>query len=157
MEPAQREVLIERSVNQVHDGTRYKGYVEIGGVRFDYEVVFTTSIPQIEAKAPPEDLKELRRLIPITLKKGEAEIELTEMEYGFFFTLLVMFAVGFYHNSQTRKTNDVLQKQSARNGDAPTAVGTFLPFCMTGNGRFGLTPEVCEALSAPKFGCQLTT
>lgn len=150
------KVSVERYVRQVRDGTHYNGDVKIGGVTFDYELLFVVPIPELEQVTPPQDASGIRSLFQLTVRKSGADIELTDKEYGFFFSMLVEFAVDFYHNPQTRDSQEGFLGMTLR-GEEPMSDFADASVGLRSNGSFNLPPELCEMLSAPKFGCSLTS
>lgn len=100
------KILIERYIEQVKDGSHYKGHAIIADRRFEYEVRFCVSIPNLDKLTPSVDKQEIRRRFQITLQRGVDVIELADDEYGFFCMLLAQPAIEFYHNAQTRDTNE---------------------------------------------------
>ena len=152
---ATRKVSIERHVEQVCDGSHYKGYVKIDDTKLDYELVFGVPIARLDDMEPAEDESEFRRLFQITVKRGNANIELTKDEYSFFFSMIVELAVGFYNNPQTRDNNEGILGDMLQGRGPMVAFGASMSIGMTSSGSYDFPPELCELLSAPKFGCAL--
>lgn len=150
---ATRKVSVERHVEQVRDGSHYKGYVKIADTKLDYELVFGVSIAMLDSMEPAKDENEIRRLFQLTVKRGNANIELTYEEYGFF-SMVVELAVEFYNNSQTRDSNKGFVGMAIR-GEGPMAGFAKASISMTNSRSYDFPPELCEMLSAPKFGCAL--
>ncbi len=139
------KVSVERRVEQVYNGRHYKGYVKVADSKFDYELVFGVPIDKMK---PVKDENEVRRLFQITVKRGNVNIELTKEEYGFFFSMVVELAVKFYNNPQTRVMGMLVQDRGPM-----AAFGASCSICMTNSGLCDFPSELCEMLSAPKFGC----
>jgi len=152
---ATRKVSVERHVEQVRNGSHYKGYVKIADTKLDYELVFGVPIARLDSMEPVKDESEVRRLFQITVKRGNANIELTKEEYGFFFSMIVEMAVDFYNNPQTRDSNEGMMGQMLQGRGPMSAFGASMSIGMTSNGSYDFPPELCEMLSAPKFGCAL--
>jgi len=149
------KVSVEQYVEQVRDGSHYKGYLKIADVKFDYELEFVVPIPKFDDLEPAKGPEDVRRLFQLTVKRDETQIELTDDEYGFFFQMLVEFAVNFYHLPQTRGHNEGLLGMTMR-GEGPLAdFGVSTSIGITNSGTYEFPPELCEILSAPKFGCAL--
>ena len=143
------EIPVERYIEQVVDGSHYKGYIKFFNNKIDYELVFGVPIPQFERVVSDE--KEIRRLFQIKVKKRNLIIYLTKDEYDFFLAILVPFALEFYNDQQTRDSQEGTFGMAVRNGfiaslDVSASVG------MTSNGTYGFPPEVSEMLHAEKFG-----
>ena len=153
---ATRKVSVERYVEQVHDGSHYQGYLTIADTTLDYELVFAVPIPRLDDMEPAKDKEEIRRLFQLTVKRDNANIELTNDEYGFFFQMLVAFAVDTYNNPQIRASNEGLMGQMIR-GKGPLATfGASVSIGFKRNGSYDFPPKLCGMLNASKFGCALT-
>lgn len=152
---ATREVLVERYIEQVHDGIKYRGYLKIADVEFYYELVFAFPIALIADTELIEDKNEIRRRFQITVRRDNADIELTNEEYGFFLALVAELAIDFYYNSQTRGSNEGALGMLLSGEGQLDALGMSASIGMTSSGVWGFPPELCEMLSAPKFGCAL--
>lgn len=151
------KVSVERHVEQVHDGNRYKGYVKIADTKLDYELVFGVPIAQLDSMEPAKDEDEIRRLFQLTVKRDNANIKLTKEEYRFFFSMTVELAVDFYNNPQTRDSNEGMMGQMLQGRGPMSAFGTSASISITSSGSYDFTPELCSMLSAPKFGCELAS
>ncbi len=150
-----RKISIEQYVEQVQDGVRYKGHVKVAGTSFDYELVFGFPINQLDSLPLTKDDSEVQRLFQITVKRGNTIVELTNEEYKFFFSVIVEFVLSFYDNPQTRDSNNGMRGEMLR-GRGPMAIdGVSTSIGMTSSGSYEFPPELCEMLSAPKFGCAL--
>jgi hypothetical protein len=162
------EVSVERYVEQVVDGRRYKGYLKIAtDVQLDFEIVFGVPIAQLDDMEPAKVENEIRQLFQITIKRetpptgdgstnrqsDDANVELTEKEYYFFFSMIFNLVVEFYNNPQTRDNNEGLFGMVLR-GENSNVSGSI---SITRNESYDFSPELCEMLSAPKFGCALIT
>ncbi len=147
------KVQVERCVEQVQDGSHYKGYVKIAGTRLDYELVFTVPIPQLDDMEPVKGKDETRSIFQLTVRRDEAaKIELTDDEYDFFLSLLAIFAVEFYNNPRTRDVQKSILGVMFR-GAYFGIDGASVSLSMTTQGSCDFSPEVCKMLSVPKFGC----
>ena len=134
-------VLIEVLIEQVEDGTHYKGYVIIGKSHFTYDLELGIPIsllgdarPVVE-EAPEENLQ----LFQLILKRDGEEIQLSEHEFGFFLMLIMQIAVEYYYNPMTRSNNEM--------GLTPAALHE--------RESHRLPPELHQMLNQPKFGCSL--
>lgn len=149
-------VSVERYVEQVRNGSHYKGYLKIGESKLDYELVFEFPIKQLDSMEPATSWDEVQRLFKITVKREDANIELTKEEYRFFFEMIVEFAVEFYNNPQTRDSQEgVLGALLRGNGQTLLGLDVSASIGMTSNYSYDFQPELCEMLSSPKFGCKL--
>ena len=148
------QVKIEQYLEQVTDGVQYKGHVKIGGAKFDYDLQFLVPIPGLEDMETPRDKEEVRRLFPIRLQKGGADVGLEPNEYGFFFGLLTPLAVDFYMLPQTRDAQKNIL--GGMTGPLMRAIGAKATIGTTSEAMYDLSPETCAMLNAPKFGCTLT-
>ena len=151
---ATRKVSVERYVEQVRDGSHYKGYVKIADTKLNYELVFGVPIARLDSMEPAKDENEIRRLFHLTVKRNSANIELTKEEYGFFFSMTVELAVEFYNDPQTSDINEGFVGMAIR-GEGPMAGFIKASISKTSSGSYNFPPELCEMLSAPKFGCAL--
>lgn len=149
------KVSVERHVQQVRNGSHYKGYVKIAETKLDYELVFGVPIDRLDSMEPAKDESEIRRLFQITVKRGNANIELTKEEYGFFFSMIVELAVEFYNNPQTRDSQEGMLGLVIRGQGHLVGMGVSASIGMTNSGSYNFSPELCAMLNAPKFGCSL--
>ena len=148
----ERKVTVERYIEQVCDGSKYKGTLKIADTTFDYELMFATPIPKLVE--PLREVEEIRRVFQIVVKRNGAEIEIANNEYRFFFDMLVKFALKFYNDPQVRESNDGL---GFPRGPGPVAaVGLFGSIGAHNSDSYPFPPELCEMLNSPKFGCALT-
>ncbi len=151
-----KKVLIQRRIEQVKDGTEYKGHAIMGGVKLDYDLKFELPISQWDDMNPIEEIEGIRRFYQITLKKNSETIQLSSDEYGFFFRLLIDFAVGFYNQSQTRQSNDGPLGDLLRGKGKIAAFGAKMAISFSDTLACDLPVSLCDLLSAPKFGCELS-
>ncbi len=102
------KIPVERYLEQVLDGSFYKGYIKIFETEFNYELKFKVPIPKLNGMdlTSMNKPEQVRRIFQLVLKRNEFEIELSDKEYGFFFEMLVIFAAEFYNNPKTRLIND---------------------------------------------------
>lgn len=147
------QVSVEQHIEQVQDGSHYKGYVKIADTKLDYELVFGFPIDRLDSMELGTDLDEIRRVFNVTLKRDNAKIELSIDEYGFFFPMIVEFAVNFYNLPQTRDSNSGMMGKMLQGGGPAALIGASMAIGMTSNGSYDFSPELCEMLAAPKFGC----
>jgi hypothetical protein len=152
---ATRKVSVERHVEQVRDGSHYKGYVKIVDTKLDYELVFGVPIAKLDSMEPAKDENEIRRLFQLTVKRDNANIELTKEEYGFFFSMVVELAVDFYNNPQTRDSQEGMMGQMLSGRGLMSEFGASASIGMTSSESYDFPLELCEILSAPKFGCAI--
>ncbi len=155
-------VSITTYMEQVSHGSHYRGYVEIASAKFDYELVFSIPIDQLDSVETPKEENEVRQLFQIKVKRYNVDIELTSDEYEFFFSILTQLALDFYYSPEILNGNksflDGLLDSLAViiRGEEPVAyfdVSTFSG--VTKTGLFQLSRALCEKLNAPKFGCAL--
>ena len=145
------KVQIKLKMEQVRDGSDYKGHVEIAGVKFDYELKFAIPIPELE-KTEPSGVEEVRRLIQIYVKKRETSIELTNDEYGFFLPMLLEPVVDFYHNQMTRAHQEGIVGQVLR---GQIDFGVSMSIGLESDFSMNVPDALCKTLNSPKFGCVL--
>lgn len=150
------KISVERYIEQVTDGRHYKGWISMGGVKFDYEVRFGLPASRIARARIPKTMKGLRNRYQITLKRGDAQVEIADEEYVLFCELIVNFVFGFYKSPKVRQFNSkTVTDAVAGKGEggwfglvfgAPklSATQTKLIF---------LSLERATLLSAQKFGC----
>lgn len=151
-----KKVPVEQHINQVLDGTHYRGHVKIAGTKLDYELVFGVPIAQLDSVEPAKDENEIRHLFQITIKRGGANIELTKEEYIFFYSMLGTLAVNFYNSLQTRNINEGLLSEILQGEGPMAAFGTSMSIGMISSESYDFPLGLCEMLSTPKFGCELT-
>jgi hypothetical protein len=146
-------VRVERYVEQVIDGQKYKGYVKLAEQQFDYELGFAIAIPDLDNAAPTNSKEEVLRRFPILVRRGESMIDLTLDEAGIFLRMVVGFAVDFYNTPQVRDTNRGHMGALLRGKGVLATFGTSATVGVTQQTSFTLPPDVREALTSPKFGC----
>lgn len=152
-----RSIPVTLKIIQVVDGGRYKGYLQFGGIQLDYELEFSIVISQVDDSIIDEvsTIEDIRENFPLAMKKEGRDIELSDEEYGIFFSILLDFIVEFYNVPVVRQVN------SGRSGDVDTDEGGKLPAFITGASisieyRFmwrDIDPGLQTLLTAPKFGC----
>ena len=151
------KVFVERNIEQICDGIHYKGYLKIAGISFDYELRFEVPIPQMDDEMElASNEVEIRRLVKINVKKNDESLDLTKDEYGFFFLLLVDFAVDFYNNPQTRSLQNSIIGKITRGEGFLAEMGGSASIGISRADTYDFKPDLCKILSAPKFGCVLT-
>jgi hypothetical protein len=149
-------VAVKRTTTQVVDGIRYVGEISIAETEFDYELVFGVPIPKLNDLAPETfENGGVRKIFQITVKKGGKNVDLTDDEYGFFFSLIVEFVVVFYNQPQTRGNNEGAMASFLSGRDPINAIGAPVSIGAMSNSSYDFPANLCEALSAPKFGCPL--
>ena len=149
------KVSIERYIQQVRDGVHYKGHVKIADTQLEYELVFAVPIPKLDDMESPNGITEIRRLFQLTVKRNNANIELTDGEYGFFLQMLAELAIDFYNNPQTRDNNEGMMGQMLQGRGPMSVFGASVSIGITSTSSHDFEPALCEMLSAPKFGCAL--
>lgn len=152
------QVQIERYIEQVQDGRQYKGYLKIGGEQFDHDFVLGIPLSKLEEMSEEELLKrvggEFRKLFSLAVKRGDAVIELTDEEHGLFCSILMYLVEKFYNNNQTRACNESPVVGAALRGRGLLgSKSATVSICMTDTVVYTFSPEICEMLRAPKFGC----
>lgn len=148
------KVSVERHVEQVRNGSHYKGYVKIANTKFDYELVFGVPIAQLDSVDPAKYVSEFRHLFQLAVRLNDTNIELTKEEYSFFVSMVVELAGEFYYDAQTRSQNEGFIGTIIR-GEGPMAGFASASIGMTTSGSYDFSRKHCEMLSTPKFGCAL--
>lgn len=145
----QKIIMIERFIEQIEDGKKYRGFFSIGGKFFDYELTFIPPLPDI-AKLPEKDMagEKINQFIDVKIKRSDIEIALTKSEYYFFAILLGDLAVSFYRAAEIRAANYLAVKCNPAILKGVALGAKTVDACV-------LTPEGYEMLNAPKFGCEL--
>ncbi len=147
-----KKVSLRLKIEQVTDGAEYKGTIGVGGVDIAYGIVFTKTIPEIDAMtSPPSDLPGLRALIPITAKVGDREVLLDDQNYQLLLALLIDFAARFYYEPQTRASNDGMLGVAIRGEGSGLLPKVALG--METSPQITLYGEMRESLSRA-FGCK---
>ncbi len=149
------KVSVKRYVEQVRDGSEYKGYLKIAETTLDYELRFDIPIDKLDDSELLDGVHEIRRVFQLTVKRNGKRIELTDEEYGFFFRLLVLFAVEFYNNPRTRENNQGLLGMTLRGKGEISAFGVSSSIGITSSNSYDIPSGLCETLNAPKFGCAI--
>lgn len=155
---AEKSIPVAMRIEQIRDGSRYRGFLKLGGVTFNYELTFTVPIPQLDDEAGGGGgIHELHRLFKITLKNSNtcSEIWLTDQEFVFFFGLLVPFAIKFYNNPQTRAKNMGSEGRISRGSKLASITGHSISIRYDSSGVCTVPPEDLEMLRQPRFGCLL--
>lgn len=153
------KVLVERYIEGVWGGNRYRGYMKIADTKLDYDLWFDIPIPQLNTMASFENQGNLRCVFKITMRRGDANIELTEEEYGFFFQMLVPFATRLYYNNpqvydskEGGVLGEILRKQIPM-----AAFEETFSYGVICRELYNFPPKLCKMLNNPKFGCALVT
>lgn len=155
-ELAMTTVCIERHIEQVADGTAYKGHITIGEAKLEYELKFTVSIPELDAMPTPKDKTEARNIFLITVRKDDTFISLTDDEWSFFFSMLVEFAAEFYYNPQTRSSNESPIMGRSLRGESHMFSGLAeYGIGMSSKAAFDFGAELCALLNDSKFDCKI--
>ncbi len=146
------EVSVGKYVEQIVNGKRYKGWVKIKRVQFNYELVFGVPISELNKIKPAETETEVRRIFQLTVHRDGKKIELEEIEYAFFLIMIVDFIVEFYNNPQTQENNEplgflVAYSETFSKLDISPSIG------MGCRESYNLSNVFCKMLSNPKFGC----
>ena len=136
------EVLVEKYVKQDINGKKYKGWIKIGEIQFDYKIEFVVLIPQLKTIKPARTEAEVRRIFQMTISRDNKEIKLLDMEYAFFLMMIVDFVIEFYNNPQTQDNNGL--------------IGTYPSIGMGCEEEYSLSQVCCKMLRQPKFGCTLS-
>lgn len=149
-------ISIERYVEQVTDGRHYKGWISMGGVKFDYEVRFGIAASRIARARIPKTMKGLRNRYQITLKRGDALVEIADEEYTLFCELIVNFVFAFYKSSAMRQFNskNVIAALVGKGKGGWYGLVFGAPKLTATQTRSVLIPFAWgTVLSAQKFGC----
>ena len=134
------QVSVTVVITQVTDGKEYKGEVVFGQTTFEYVLVFTIPIPNLDAHFNPLHTESLPKIFQITVTKEGDEIPLTKEEYEIFFHLLAVEAINFYDVAHLNVPSSLLESAAL-----PRDLIITLP------------DEYVALLNAPKFDCQLAT
>lgn len=149
-----REAAVDWSVEQVNDGTHYKGHLEIAGNKLYYELVF--KIPIVELRSVQIEnigATELKGLFRLIIRRNEDWISLTDPEYAFFLGLILDPVVNYHNNPQTRDFNSRIG-QLLCGGSRLSDFGASASILVIGRAVYEFPTEICVLLSQPKFGCQ---
>ncbi len=157
---ATRKVSVTRYIEQVTEGTHYRGYIKVDDTKFDFEIVFIVPIPQIDELEidklePAADLDEYRRKFQITIKRNDASIDLTHDEYTFFHRIIFRGVIMFYFTGQARIGGNSVSLLEIASELVRTDVSIVI--CTIGIISFEFPQGLCEMLSSPKFGCRLVS
>ena len=142
------KINVIRAIEQVADGTLYRGNIEIGGIRFEYEMRFAIPIPQLDACERPADVRSVREVIKLTVRHPEI-IELGDKEFMLFIHMLLIPVVKFYNNPMNRICNDLCEKIPHGEDGVPAYMR------VTENLTYEFTEQACTLLSE-KLGCTFT-
>ncbi len=146
------KVSVERQVEQVKDGTDYKGFLKLAGVQLDFELKFGVPINKLDdTEVKINSLDDMMRVFQISITKDGEKVEIDDDEYSLFFSLLVEHTINFYNLPQTRDTNEGLVGKMMR-GQGLFA-GSSASILVTDRVTASFDSEVQGILSNPKFGC----
>jgi hypothetical protein len=143
-------VRVDLCIGQVKANEHYRGYIMIANTKLDYDLIFTIPIIGILSgdKITSRE-EEFRQHFQITLRWDDTRIELTNMEYGFFFRLLFLFVVDFRDSSMIRFCNDQLFGMEYLISEKMPNVVSLKT---TSRRVYDFNSEECKLLSNPKFG-----
>ena len=96
-----RNILVQIVMEENDHGLDYTGILNIGGKVFKYHV--TCSTPYEELGLMPASPKAMREAFPIRVWNHDNEIELSDLEYGFFFQTLVALVLPELHDSDEKE------------------------------------------------------
>ena len=149
-------ICIDRYLEQMRDGEQYQGTLKIGDVLFRYTLVFAVPILVLqEMDLGTKSPEEIDRLFDIIVMREDTSIVLTREERQFFLNLTLLHAIEFHNNPQMRANNEGLRAMVGIGLVNTPAISVSLG--MTDSNFYDLTVELCQMLSAPKFGCVLTS
>ncbi len=147
-------MTVDWSVEQVNDGTHYKGHLEIVGSKLCYELVFKIPIDRLDsAHTESTSAAEFKDLFRLTIKQDKDWISLTDPEYALFLGLILDPVVSYYNNPQTRDFNNRIG-QLLPGGSRLSDFGASVSIIGTGRAVYEFPTEICALLGQPKFGCQ---
>lgn len=149
-------VQVTRSLEQVADGTHYKGTITLGKTLFNFDFKFGVPISRLGSMQTITSPSEGRRVFQITVEKNKKKIELTDDEFGFFLQMLLDFTIDFYSSRQIRDGNEGMLGELLKVGGMMANFGMSATMGMTSTQVFEFPANLCELLVGPKFGCTLT-
>ncbi len=146
---------MERYIEPIFNDKHYKGYIKIDDTKFDYELTFRIPITWIlNIMKPTDDENEIRSIFQLIIKRKNKKIELTNKEYKFFFSMIIVPVIDFYNDQQILNSEKMMWL--LLHGRNPTEeLNISDQIGMTNSKSYYFLPETCEMLSAPKFGCNL--
>ena len=150
------KVLVKKYVEQDINGKKYKGWIKIGGIQFDYKIEFGVLIPRLEKIEPAKSEAEVRRIFQMTISRDSKEIELSDQEYAFFLMMIVDFVIEFYNNPQTQGNNGLFGFQAVYEEAFPKLEIPPPSIGMRCEEEYSLSQVCCKMLRQPKFGCTLS-
>lgn len=150
------DVLVERYIEQVTDGSHYKGHIRIFTIKFDFEIVFMLPIDLVDdyIQKRVKDFDEFRQIIQIALQRDGIDLELSNQEYAFFFSMLVGIVMAFYSTPNVRIFNEVAEDDPVEM-EILKAFGISLYINLSDVSLWEFSPELCDILNSPKFGCNV--
>jgi hypothetical protein len=128
---------------------RFRGYFILGGIQLDYEVTYELPLPDLtKLLVQKPDLAQSYGLIEIT--KSGVIIELADYEHLFFQSFIHNLFAVFLTGALIRHDEErVLWCE-----DRKVELETHVSVGMVGHGFREFSPEICQMLSAPKYGCR---
>lgn len=111
---AYSEMKTKQYIEQIRDGTHYKGTVDFEGTVIEFEIKFGVPIAELEAetmrrKGRGEEVTDevVRKLFQITIRKKGKKLDVRSKDtLGFLLNLIAMYAIEFYNAEQTRDSNE---------------------------------------------------
>ncbi len=120
---------IKAKINQVTPGLQYNGNLTTDRTSLTYTLRFGVPLAQLDSieKPPEEDpMAFARRMFIITLKKGDADIEIPNELFSFLLFILGEFAIDFHNHSQTRDVNEKFLPENSRGKELLQTLGAQL-------------------------------
>ena len=140
-----------RHIEQIEEGKHFCGFLEIGGVRLDYEFTFPRPISLIHEVEATDDVAVLRRMFQIVMKKEEAVLPLSDKEFMLFFGMLLSLAGDFYYDLQARNVS-MTHPARLRVGRRMVPIELRVIHSSFSEGAYDFPEEVHRILLHRKFG-----
>jgi len=138
------EIEVKKHVEQILDGIQYKGYIEIAGTKFNYDLMFSIALSLLLSYPEVTEENVIRYAPFLVVRKDGEKIELTNEEYEFFSRIIVKFVLDFYRSLLARGK-----------GKEATAPEISTPLTASSRGWRNFSLQERTILNRPKFGCAL--
>jgi len=148
------KVNIVHYVEQVQDGSKYRGYVMINRVKLYFELALLVPILLLEKTTSANNaIHKKGRIFQVKLRKNSKQIELNDEEFNFFAHMFFSFADELYNDRRTRAVNGIMDfintTSSSQNGQK---FNLFAAISMAGGGEHKFPSGDRKMLTDKKFG-----
>ncbi len=150
------QVEIKLFVQQVRDGTHYKGHIEIGGAILSFEQKFTIPVSELkQSQLGLTNIEEVRQVYPLTMRNHLAPINLDSNEYIIFLPIFIRLIGKFYDDPKVRRSNRGIEgiiRKSQWLSAVAMHFGIISPLYMSRREIYDLKPRIRAMLIDRRFG-----